>query len=445
MSGTWLGLWPLIRDGEILEKAEYLGEPGDASRMKVFGFRAAFHLAPGGERQPERGVDPDDEIPAPVRRARARMVNFASGVGEGGRYNLTFLQHCVRIEGAPVWTPGDVPVAVEVALAGHDPQRAGAPRFTQFRSVHVGCVAGLSQHYQVDFRVDVIQTRGDIAVANGEGEPAAITDGGAPEYALEAAGDERTTLRFDFNGDGEEDTVVQTGRVPVEDEAGDPVPGRFRPESPDGDANGDWLAVYFSDSEREPGEDPPDLWRRAHRPVHGDTGELVSLDRESLRDTDLYIFRASDGSLIAQREGLSDEAVETLRWEALRRGEMAATDRNRVHAIGVEPLNLRVWAECFTEVEHGLDRGEERFLIAHEGAGTHRDHRVALMTEWRAQDGSALPEALGRNQGADLGLKGQVSIVREQALQSLRAQQGLDTDPEPEALFSIRLLGRIRG
>ncbi|MGL6161889.1 hypothetical protein, partial [Microbulbifer sp.] len=92
------------------------------------------------------------------------------------------------------------------------------------------------------------------------------------------------------------------------------------------------------------------------------------------------------------------------------------------------PPNIQVWAERLTEIEAGLTAGEERqYLIGHEGAATGNDILVGLYTDWRAADGSPLPEQLGRERGADYGLTGRLAKVQGGQLVPVSAGQALDS------------------
>ena len=121
------------------------------------------------------------------------------------------------------------------------------------------------------------------------------------------------TAGYDFDNDGTQDTIIA---------------GRFGT-----DANGDKIfeqgidgvprdkqlqGIWLSGGDRTPGQDLPDLTRLIDSKSFAELdnqGLLETISAEDLRNTDIYVVRASDGKLIAERIGLNE-------YEANRVGDL---------------------------------------------------------------------------------------------------------------------------
>jgi hypothetical protein len=76
------------------------------------------------------------------------------------------------------------------------------------------------------------------------------------------------------------------------------------------------------------------------------------------------------------------------------------------------PPNLKVWAERSYDVDDGLTQGEDRhYLIGAEGAALTSDTYIRVYTEWLDEEGRALPEDLGKDNGEQYGLTGRLAKV----------------------------------
>lgn len=75
--------------------------------------------------------------------------------------------------------------------------------------------------------------------------------------------------------------------------------------------------------------------------------------------------------------------------------------------ITLKAPNLKIWAERKNKIEKGLAKGtDKKQLISNEGAGLGSDVSIAIYTDWRDADGTALPEEL-----ADYGYTGRLAKI----------------------------------
>lgn len=75
--------------------------------------------------------------------------------------------------------------------------------------------------------------------------------------------------------------------------------------------------------------------------------------------------------------------------------------------ITLKAPNLKIWAERKNKIDKGSTKGtEKKQLIGNEGAGLGSDVSIAIYTDWRDADGTALPEELG-----DYGYTGRLAKI----------------------------------
>ncbi len=106
-------------------------------------------------------------------------------------------------------------------------------------------------------------------------------------------------------------------------------------------------------------------------------------------------------------------------YMATQRTQLQDASQNEGGALNVPlndmtlmPPNLKVWAERSYEVEDGLTKGEDRhYLVGAEGAALTSDTYIRVYTEWLDEEGRALPEDLGKDNGEQYGLTGRLAKV----------------------------------
>jgi hypothetical protein len=161
--------------------------------------------------------------------------------------------------------------------------------------------------YERNFIVDMMVLAGQARL----GEPAKV----GPDTRYDGT---RSTLSrvaqsaYDFDGDAEPDKAV-LGRIVTET---DPITGEESQhfEALAADQNpelqGVWLSSRHDLTTLDTSVTLPDLTRLADWSADfADRGLLSQLTLEDLRNTDLFVFRESDGSLITERHGLKDSEL----------------------------------------------------------------------------------------------------------------------------------------
>lgn len=110
--------------------------------------------------------------------------------------------------------------------------------------------------------------------------------------------------QFDFDTDGKSDKSIQ-GYLTVDPE--DSTNTRyFVAGQPPADEQAVW-GIYLSGTGADPATDQPDFTKLADlEPAFRHEGLLAEMNEADLRNTDLYIIREADGSLVSERIGLSE-------------------------------------------------------------------------------------------------------------------------------------------
>ena len=317
------------RDGEVLR---HLLKSEDGKTISSFTFRTAY-FGDGEEAQEQSSsLRPkrDDRIFGGLPGQSLMLYEPSmpkASTDERGLYRLEW------------WYPCQYPTTYEFALElelkarTYNPMGYGLFPMIVQQPVGVVCPGGILQSglsvinlsamggkttVGPNFYVDVVWLAGKVRFAS---EP-----GGAPlelgdELVYDDAGGEqaRAEHAFDFDGDGEPDTVVQANKKTVEeeDEEGNPTGRTFIVPDTTGEADSfAWQAVYFSSGSRSvdaesPAEQQPDLWRVADRHLTRDEqgqllqgGKLKQMSKEAALNTDVYIFRESTGELLVEVSGL---------------------------------------------------------------------------------------------------------------------------------------------
>jgi hypothetical protein len=164
---------------------------------------------------------------------------------------------------------------------------------------------------RIDFPVDLMVLSGRARVADSAGRSVPVGEGSAFDGSAPAL--ERVAeQQYDLDGDGEPDTAL-LGREETVDGETRLVAMDAQQDPP---LQGVWLSSLHGASP-DTADTPPDLTRLADWGADfEDRGLLGSLSENGLKDTDLYLFRESDGTLIAERKGLDpDELI--ARWSGV--------------------------------------------------------------------------------------------------------------------------------
>ena len=191
-----------------------------------------------------------------------------------------------------------------------------------------------------DFPIDIMVINGRARLENPDGSGVDITpeltdiqsvwaldnfskSATPPSYDLTVPGFVRQVQsNYDFDRDGEfENTLLgRVVEVPVEDGEEGETEKKFFLQNDENypcvvsrDENGilcTHQGVFLSSKEGVPGEDQPDLlriadWRLSDGSEFDDKGLVTTLGEIDLSNTDLYVFRESNGELIAERRGLN--------------------------------------------------------------------------------------------------------------------------------------------
>ena len=182
--------------------------------------------------------------------------------------------------------------------------------------------------YPTNFYVDSAFITGEGKLANPDPESENI-NGGSNEisvstseptsYQYEAPDSDPTKQdNYDFDGDEDEDRTVlgDWEEMPVPDPATGTTNIEKRFVKSD---SGPLQGVYFSSGDQNPDlNDPlddlsqPDLVRLADKKVDfKHQGLLETISEDDLKETDLFVFRQSNGMLVTYREGLDDSEFRT--------------------------------------------------------------------------------------------------------------------------------------
>ena len=294
------------------------------------GFKVGFFGEDGEQRF---GRAYDDVIHGPVASVPLEIGHFVGGrsvTGEDGKYSLNYF-----VPPCPGFTfDYNTPIFAELHYRNFRPTGSATIPYYLYRPDSTFCnglgafppsltLGGLMAQVAVigilasqarpnltsDFPVGVMMLTGNSALTNfGIEGSTDVSVSDATRYTenpqtLELAA--RTD--FDFDGDGQSDLTVLGELMQVDGEA------VFQPN-----ANGQLQGIYLSSGTRAPDAATPalrqpDFTRLADsNPYVGSRGLLESLSVDDLRDTDLYVFRKSNGKLVMEREGLAESELGNL-------------------------------------------------------------------------------------------------------------------------------------
>lgn len=179
----------------------------------------------------------------------------------------------------------------------------------------------------MDFPVDLMVIDGTATVKN-----AKVSDSTA--YSAETSDRERYLQeKYDFDGDEKPEFVVPGKKVTKT------VDGKSKEvfvatSVKEAELQGIYLSSRYDSAPANTEETAPDFTRLIDTaPDFKDRGLLDSITKEDLKDTDIYVFRESNGQLVAERRGLHedelyksysgvDEAKEAFRFSIQLRGSV---------------------------------------------------------------------------------------------------------------------------
>jgi len=305
------------------------------SSTNRIGYRTGFF---GDPTQPQnsRGfrVGPNDEVFGAVEGVRVYVDELAYRGGvdvtdEEGKYSFRFYM--------PICPPGGFSFTTDVWAelryqnflprgAASIPYYLRTPGYSYCFAQLVPARAAASvlaiqstiavPFIQSNLYADIMFVTGRIALENSNGENVEL--GETTYTSFETPAEDVTQEFYDFNGDGEFDTVVkgsilectdsETGEqkdifVGEGEQSDDPLPGY---QCSTAGADGDQLLQgIFFDGQQDDAEDFPDVVRLIDQELRNEPiGLLKSISTEDLRNTDVYFFRESTGQLILERRGL---------------------------------------------------------------------------------------------------------------------------------------------
>lgn len=198
----------------------------------------------------------------------------------------------------PLTQPGyDFCSGISVALA-NAPTLSG-----QMARINIMSIEANMSYPVVDygFRVDTAVLSGKSYLTNGTNSlPISET-----QYHFETPSLTKHAFQgFDFDGDGTNDTAVQGNSTIEQDENGNDISVFIM------DVDGALQGIYLSSGSNNPNsEDPelkePDFVRLSDKLTDfNHQGLLESISKDDLQNTDILVFRESNGQLITSRKGL---------------------------------------------------------------------------------------------------------------------------------------------
>ncbi len=159
----------------------------------------------------------------------------------------------------------------------------------------------------LDFPIDIMVVSGHAVLAN---DLASIIPVGQTTYDASRSTLERVAQQnYDMDGDGISETTI-LGRLETDIEGVQTFIKSLSPES--AEVQGVWLSSLNSTPgfEGDVTYDLPYLTRLPDWSTDSEDRALLSeISAEDLADTDLYVFRESDGSLLMERKGLSESEI----------------------------------------------------------------------------------------------------------------------------------------
>lgn len=326
------------------EKSLIVNKKGQiiTSSSNRIGYRTGFFGDPT-EPQNSRGyrVGPDDKVFGPIEGVKVNVDEFVYRAGvdatdEEGKYSFRFYMPFCPPGGfsftTDVWAQlryqnflprGSASIPYHLRTPGYSycfaqlVPAAIAPTISAIQST------AAVPFIQSNLYADIMFVTGNIVLENSNGEYVELGD--TTYTAFEAPAEDVTQDYYDFNGDGEYDTVVkgkvlQCKNIETDEEkeifvnadgtpAADPLPGyQCTAANPEDDQV--FQGIFF-DGQQDDAEDFPDIVRLIDQELRDEPiGLLKGISTDDLRNTDVYFFRESTGQLILERRGLKQSEAE---------------------------------------------------------------------------------------------------------------------------------------
>ena len=290
-----------------------------AQSNKHIGYRTGFFGQPNEVQtgQSTGSVGNDETIFGPVAGVKVNVDVFAYNGGvdvtnRDGKYGFGFYMPPCPVGGfwftTDVWAelhysnllPMGSPVhSYFLRTPGYDYCYADLVPVMLAPAV-IGILASISTpFYQSNLYADVMFLTGHMYMSNQHGFD--VPFGETTHTAFSEAADDRLQHFYDFNGDGQRDSVVQGHLVTKTNADGDDE------EVFEANADGDLQGLFFQAPEAGKA---PDLLRVIDQEVRKTSvGILESISKADLRNTDVLFFRESTGQLIMERNGLKEGEV----------------------------------------------------------------------------------------------------------------------------------------
>lgn len=281
------------------------------------GYRVGFYGS-GSDVSTSTRRTTDDDIFGPLRYVPVDLVSFdrTTTTDDTGKYRLDYyLPPC----------PGfsyemNSLTAVKLYFKRFNPQGSPTKAYSLFQWGKESCDGYYSASFSgpilnleavsgnstsvtrnLDFPIDIMVLSGHAALGNDE--TSAIPLGTTTQY--DASGGSLTRVAqqsYDMDGDGVKDLALLGGMVEQADGS-----TRFSTESTPSTLQGVWLSTVHGEITTPPTDTPPDLTRLADWSADfNDRALLSAITAKDLKDTDLYVFRESDGSLLMERQGTDE-------------------------------------------------------------------------------------------------------------------------------------------
>lgn len=165
--------------------------------------------------------------------------------------------------------------------------------------------------YNVDFPVDIITLSGTAYIRNPGNAGVSVSETENTQYNDAKQNFEKQVQdNYDFDGDSRSDKAL-LGKIVTEQDANGNDIEVFHPTSPDqAEIQGVWLSGKHNLATLDIAKVLPDLRRVPDwSEDHANRGLLSRINIDDLQNTDIYLFRESDGVLITEQNGLSGENI----------------------------------------------------------------------------------------------------------------------------------------
>ncbi|MDQ7986247.1 Ig-like domain-containing protein [Pseudomonas sp. G34] len=311
-----------LKDGvtpDTASKSLLLSKEGDilAQTANAIGFRVGF-FGKDGQVSDTMSRDRDAQIYGPMAGVGVTLGGYIPGgygvTDSNGKYSMNyFLPSC----------PGFVfeyttPAFLELQYKRFNPRGGSYMPYYMTRQDYDVCnglgVYSLSAAMVIataatpikrpmDFPVDLMVIDGAAAVKGAK-------VGDSTAYSAETSDRARTLQeKYDFDGDEKPEFVVPGKKVTKQVE-GKPKEVFVATSVEEAELQGIYLSSRYDSAPTNTEETAPDFTRLIDTAADfKDRGLLESITTEDLKDTDIYVFRESNGQLVAERRGLHENEL----------------------------------------------------------------------------------------------------------------------------------------